>query len=157
MTIQPLKSRLGQLEESIAQKANEERKRYVDDVWSALGDPLDKHVSDGNLRERIGDRINEIMYPNSKAPSKWQDAGVKHRFGAQDRLSRREIAITLYFAKLTREEMAGFHNQFFSALHQALEELLEDGSLRGMIEQECRSSLDTLLNRTRPEQAKAGQ
>ena len=157
MTVRPLKSRLDRLEESIAQKANEERKRYVDDVWSALGDPLDKHVSDGNLRERIGDRINEIMYPNSKAPSKWQGAGITHRFGAKDKLSRREIASALYFVKVERDEIVEFHDHICLALHQALEELLEDGSLREMIKQECRSSLDALLNRTRPEQAEAGQ
>ena len=157
MTNHSLKSRLDQLEESIAQKANEERKRYVDDVWNALRDPLDKHAPDWNLTGRIRDRIVEIVWPNMKAPSKWQGAGVNHRFGAKDRLSRTEIAITLYFAKLTREKMAGFHNQFFSALHQALEELLEDAGLRDVIQQEYRASLDVILDCIRPEQAGAGQ
>ena len=157
MTVQPLNSRLDRLEESIAQKANGERKRYVDDLWNAVGDPINKHVPDWKLRERIGDRINDIMFPNSKAPSKWQGAGVTHKFGAKDRLSRREIASALYFVKVERDEIVEFHDHICLALHQALEELLEDGSLRGMIEQECRSSLDTLLNRTRPEQAEAGQ
>ena len=157
MTAQPLKPRLNQLEESIAQRANGELKRYVEEWQDSLCDPLDKYVPDRNLNGRIRARIDEIMQPGKKSPSKWQHAGVKHGFGAKGKLSRKAIGSALYFIRITREEMAQFHDDLCPALHQALEELLEDGSLRGMIKQECRSSLDALLNRTRPEQAKAGQ
>jgi len=154
---QSLDGKLSQLEDAVAQRAHREYKRYVEEWRNSTCVPLDKHVPDRNLNGRIKDRIDEIIWPNSKAPSKWQNAGVRHRFGADDRLSRREIGTALYFARCTRKDISEFNNVLSSALHQALEELLEDGSLRGMIEQECRSSLDTLLNRTRPEQAKAGQ
>jgi len=157
MTNQSLKSRLDQLEESIAQKAHEEFMRYRNDVWDALEYPINKHVSDWNLRGRISNRINEIVWPNRKAPSKWQGVGANPRSGAKDRLSRREIAFALYFVKVKREEISEFHDKLYSALHQALEELLEDASLRDVIEQECRASLDVALDRVRPEQADAGQ
>ena len=157
MTNHSLKSRLDQLEQSIAQKAHEEFMRHWAAVLNALVCPIKKHAPDWNLTARISNRMVEIVWPNRKAPSKWQGAGANHRFGAEDRLSRREIAAALCFPTLKREDISEFHDQICSALHQALEELLEDASLRDIIEQEYRASLDVILDCIRPEQAGAGQ